>query len=170
MKKLLIASLALAALSVIPITYLFAARRGSHSSGSGHTSGASVRTAGVSRRTAGISHTTNVANTSVTSKKVARTGSTRMGTTSSPSRLSTRTGTRMASSSRAGRGRRRGGYGAFWGHRNDFRRFRGNFWELGVGYPWWWNNYPHICVDEFGFEYPTSFCYKQPNFYFWWYR
>lgn len=156
MKKLLIASLALAALSMIPVTYLLAARySGGHSFGDRHRSGASVRTAGVSR-------TASVANTGV----ITRTGSTRLSTTSSPSRLSTRTGTRVVSGSRAGRG----GYGTFWGHRHDFRRFRGNFWLLGIGYPWWWYTRPRICVDEFGFEYPISFCYREPGLYFWWYR
>jgi hypothetical protein len=169
MKKLLIASLAFAALSVIPITYLLAARGGSsragdgHSFSGGHTSGASVRTAGASR-------TKSIASPGFTSKKIARTGSTRMSTTSSPSRLSTHSGTRVASGKVAGRERRRGEHGAFWSHRSNFRHFRGNFWELGVGYPWWWSTYPHICLDEFGFEYPTSFCYEQPNLYFWWYR
>ena len=166
MKKRLIASLALAALSMIPITYLLAARRDSHTSGSGHTSAASVRTAGVSRRTAGASRTTGTARTGVTSENRARTGSTRMNTTSSPSRLSTHSGTRVV----AGRDGRRGGRGKFWSHRSNFRHFRGNFWEFNIGYPWWWHTRPHICLDEFGFEHPTSFCYKQPNFYFWWYR
>jgi len=166
MKKLLIASLALAALSMIPITYLLAARRGDSRTSGERTSSASVRTA----RTAGVSRTTGVASTGVTSKNIARTGSTRLSTTSSPSRLSTRTGTKVARDSRSGRGRGRGEHGAFWGHRNNFRRFHGNFWEFGIGYPWWWYTRTHICVDEFGFKYPTSFCYEQPNFYFWWYR
>lgn len=163
MKKLFIVSLALAALSMIPLTYLVAARggdsraEGSRSSGSRRTSGASVRTAGVSR-------TTSVASTG--SRNIARTGSTRI-STSSPSRLSTRTGTKVA---RAGRGGRHDRHGAFWGHRRDFRHFRGDFWNFGIGYPWWWYTYPRICVDEFGFEYPTSFCYQQPGLYFWWYR
>jgi hypothetical protein len=163
MKKLLIASLALAALSVIPITYLFAARSSGSRAGGGRTSSASVHTAGVS-------HTADIASPGVTNKKIARTKSTRMSTKSSPSRLSTRTGTKVTSDSRAGHDRRRGGHGAFWGHRSKFRHFRGNFWEFNIGFPWWWYTRPHICLDEFGFEYPTSFCYEQPNFYFWWYR
>lgn len=156
-------------MAIIPALYMY---------GVGHGSGGGGRSGGGSRgfsgghggagRTGGVS--TMHATRSATAGRSVR-PSTRATTTSR--RTAQNRSTKVAGAGRGGRHDRHGGrHGDHWGHRREFRNYPGNFWSLGIGYPWWWYNssYSHICVDEFGFEYPFSYCYSRPNLYFWWYR